>query len=142
MPFAVIDETNNVYGLLVVVSRGPKNTLDGRARWDCRCVCGRMVLGVNGKYLRNGKKTNCGCERVRSQKKARADSCTGYTGVIPNETDTRYLVKVRSRYTPEGVSSHLGSFTDLEEAVRARNAFIDRYNLPLIKEEYVNDGGY
>ena len=58
----VIDETNNVYGYLTVISRNIDSdyATDGRAMWNCLCKCGNTHI-VSGKLLREGKVTSCGC---------------------------------------------------------------------------------
>ena len=58
----VIDETNNVYGYLTVISRNtdPDYATDGRAMWNCVCKCGNSYV-ASGKLLREGKVTSCGC---------------------------------------------------------------------------------
>lgn len=63
----VIDETGNVYGYLVVVSRNTEEQYqtDGRAMWNCLCRCGKMCV-VSGKHLRRGETTSCGC-RIQSK---------------------------------------------------------------------------
>lgn len=57
-----IDETNNVYGYLTVISRNTDSEFskDGRAMWNCVCKCGNFYV-VSGKLLREGKVTSCGC---------------------------------------------------------------------------------
>lgn len=56
---APIDMTGQVLGRLTVVRRAG-STKDGKARWDCVCVCGR-TLAVEGKSLRTGNTRSCGC---------------------------------------------------------------------------------
>lgn len=61
----IIDETGKVYGYLTVISRNtdPKYQKDGRAMWNCKCICGNMCI-VSGKNLREGHTTSCGCRKT------------------------------------------------------------------------------
>ena len=55
----VVELTGRRFGRLVVLHRAPRRP-DGRARWVCRCVCGRESV-VDGKSLRSGNTRSCGC---------------------------------------------------------------------------------
>jgi len=55
----VVDLTGARFGRLTVLHRAPRQP-DGRARWVCRCVCGREST-VDGKSLRSGNTKSCGC---------------------------------------------------------------------------------
>ena len=55
----VVDLTGTRFGRLTVLHRAPRQP-DGRARWVCRCVCGRESV-VDGKSLRSGNTKSCGC---------------------------------------------------------------------------------
>ena len=61
----IIDLTGQIYGDLVVLSQGPRNT-SGKIQWYCQCNCGNQIL-VSGTTLKNGK-TNCGCKRKTTLK--------------------------------------------------------------------------
>lgn len=50
------------FGKLVVLEYA--DTVDKRARWKCRCDCGRIYIGV-GKFMRQGRVVSCGCKRGR-----------------------------------------------------------------------------
>lgn len=54
-----IDITGNRYGKLTVVSLHSK--VNGKARWNCKCDCGRLTVVV-GANLKNGHTKSCGCE--------------------------------------------------------------------------------
>lgn len=49
------------FGKLVVVA--PAKSKHNRARWICKCDCGKECVAV-GKTLRKGKKRSCGCIRT------------------------------------------------------------------------------
>lgn len=56
-PSLIIDETNNTYGQLTVLSRG-SSTKSGAIQWICRCSCG-TEFEVAGQRLRAGTATRC-----------------------------------------------------------------------------------
>ena len=47
------------FGRLTVLQRAA-NTKDGKARWECLCVCGTTTV-VDGRELRRGHTESCGC---------------------------------------------------------------------------------
>jgi hypothetical protein len=55
----IIDITGQRFGSWTVLARG--DTIGGHPKWLCRCDCGteRQVIGYK---LRNGTRTNCGCQ--------------------------------------------------------------------------------
>ena len=55
----VVELTGQRFGRLTVLHRAPRRP-DGRARWVCRCVCGRESV-VDTKSLRSGNTQSCGC---------------------------------------------------------------------------------
>lgn len=57
---ALIDLTGQKFGRLTVIERC--GVRDGHAAWMCECECGNRTI-VNGKWLRSGKTTSCGCYR-------------------------------------------------------------------------------
>lgn len=54
-----IDETGNTYGLLTVIKYAG-STPKQDALWLCKCQCGNTKI-VNGRDLRNGHTSSCGC---------------------------------------------------------------------------------
>ena len=64
----VKDETNNIYGKLVVKSFA--YTKNSFAYWNCECECGSKVI-VKGSALRNGDIQSCGCQRSRKEEEIR-----------------------------------------------------------------------
>ena len=54
----LIDETGKRYGRLTVICKD--GTIDKHIAWKCKCDCGNITT-VNGKWLRAGKTTSCGC---------------------------------------------------------------------------------
>ena len=62
----VIDLTNQKFDKWTVLYRA-ENSIAGKARWMCRCICG-IEKEVVGSDLRSGKSTNCGCDHYRKVK--------------------------------------------------------------------------
>lgn len=60
------DITGQRFGSLVVSSR--HGSVSGRATWLCICDCGSEYIG-NGKEMRAGKITSCGCGATRHSRK-------------------------------------------------------------------------
>jgi len=56
----VVDLTGQKVGRLTVIKRKYPNNRGGRAKWLCRCECGKETVVV-GADLRNGHTKSCGC---------------------------------------------------------------------------------
>lgn len=59
MPRKITDLTGQAFSRLTVTSRA-ENDRYGKARWNCRCECGRDCI-VLGRNLRSGWTRSCGC---------------------------------------------------------------------------------
>lgn len=62
------DLTGNIFNRLTVIKRAP-NLPDGRAKWECKCLCGEH-REVRSTDLLKGNTQSCGClflEKARSQ---------------------------------------------------------------------------
>lgn len=57
-----IDMTGKRIGNLVVIRQAKVRA--SNAKWICRCDCGKYII-VPGPELRSGKRTSCGCKRVK-----------------------------------------------------------------------------
>lgn len=75
-----LDLTGRRFGRLVALERAARSA-NGKARWRCRCDCGREFITA-GLYLRGGQTKSCGC--LRSEK-----------GRIVIEARRRHLAEVR-----------------------------------------------
>lgn len=56
----IVDISGQTFGELTVLHR-VENSRDHKARWRCRCSCGKEV-NVLGKDLRSGHTKSCGCK--------------------------------------------------------------------------------
>lgn len=68
------DETSNIYGRLSVIRwHSTKTSKSGKshvAQWLCRCDCGNEIV-VDGRNLRSGNSTSCGCYNLEQIKQPR-----------------------------------------------------------------------
>ena len=64
-----IDMLGLRFGMLTVASRA-ENDSSGSTRWNVRCDCGRETV-ADGRSLRKGIKTNCGCQRKKAYSEPR-----------------------------------------------------------------------
>lgn len=60
----VKDMTGQTINGIYIESRA-ENDRDGRAMFNCICFCGNRFV-ANGKNLRNGNTTSCGCKRIKT----------------------------------------------------------------------------
>ena len=58
-----IDLTGQKFGRLTVIKREYPNNKWGRARWLCKCNCGKDKI-IAGEQLRQGKTQSCGCLKL------------------------------------------------------------------------------
>lgn len=78
----LIDLSGRRFGRLVVIGRA-ENTPEGKARWLCRCDCGKENA-TEGQGLRSGRTKSCGClnrenTANRNRRNARHGHCAGHT---------------------------------------------------------------
>jgi len=55
-----VDVTGMRFGRLVVLRRCERNSIGGKARWECRCDCGANHEAASD-LLKSGKISSCGC---------------------------------------------------------------------------------
>lgn len=77
---------NSVVGFLTVVSESEERDKRRNKLWNCKCVCGNMIL-VPTNYLRKGEKKSCGCKT-----KAETSGTHGLYGT-PTHTTWRTMVE-------------------------------------------------
>ncbi len=124
------DLTGEVFGYLTAVEPTEKRSRRDVV-WKCRCRCGRETE-VPAVLLRGGNTTSCGClnkEVLRyanryvegtSLRQSLTDqplshrAASGYTGVLARGD------KWEARIAYKGVRRKLGTYTNLEDAVKAR----------------------
>lgn len=52
--------TGQIFGRLTVGDRHPVKNKQGGYRWNCKCICGNLVI-VTGSLLKFGNSKSCGC---------------------------------------------------------------------------------
>ena len=127
------DLEGRTFGRLTAIEpTGARTPGDPSVRWRCRCACGKETI-VPAKKLINGTIRSCGCMRTELllekngyientclkkvfSEKLRADNTSGYTGVF--EKDGRWCARIMYK----GVNYNLGTYDELDEAVKARRA--------------------
>lgn len=138
------------FGKLKVIERAGR-TKAGSALWLCQCDCGNTTI-ANATGLRRGEIVSCGCLTMESikrakevlwtektidgvqvpllTKKVRSDSRTGHKGVYLRNRKgrTRYEVTI----TVTGKRKYIGTFNDLEDAIKARKEAEKEYYQPYI----------
>ena len=147
------DLTGQRIGYLTVIKKTEQRDYKGSILWKCHCDCGKDVLYSADSLLHGGIKS-CGCyreneilkkicekphridgtciERLNLQK-ARSDSKSGYVGIHKiNENCYRAMINFK------GKRHQLGNFTNLEDAINARQcgAQIHRDFLDWYYQEY------
>ena len=141
------------FGNLTVMEYAGKR--DGMHRWKCVCDCGNETI-VGQTLLQSGKTKSCGCRQasviydnlklcdgtsvtlLESRKKALSNSNTsGYTGVYRNKRTGLWAAQI----TFKGKTYYLGSYPQIEDAVKARqrgeemhDAFLEWYHREILGE--------
>ena len=141
------------FGNLTVAEYAGKR--DGMHRWKCVCDCGNETI-VGQTLLQSGKTKSCGCRQasviydnlklcdgtsvtlLESRKKALSNSNTsGYTGVYRNKRTGLWAAQI----TFKGKTYYLGSYPQIEDAVKARqrgeemhDAFLEWYHREILGE--------
>lgn len=149
------DITNERFDRLTAIRPTDERDASGSVIWECKCECENIVFySVN--TLRRGKVHSCGClynETRQDCVKARKDigdhtsisslvaakktmktNTSGYTGVYFDKRSERwnaYINFKKKRY-------YLGSYRDIEDAVKARKDAEERIHDPVILER-MND---
>lgn len=54
--------TSQTFSYLKVIKRVESNPSDKNAKWECQCICGKVVT-TEGARLRRGVAKSCGCKR-------------------------------------------------------------------------------
>ncbi len=127
-----LDLTGQRFGSLVVEEYAGQQ--DNHQYWRCKCDCGKQTLALQ-KNLLNGHTKSCGClQRQMYKDNLRlvdgtsvtlienrmqtpiASNTSGYNGVYWNERTRRW----RAQITFKGKTYYLGSYKDIQDAVKAR----------------------
>lgn len=129
------DLTGQRIGFLTVIQKTDERDYKGSVLWQCHCDCGNDVL-YSADSLLHGNIKSCGCYRENeicgkindtlhrvdgtcierlNLKKARSDNKSGHIGIqMMDENHYRALIGF------QGKRYYLGTFSTLEEAIKAR----------------------
>ena len=129
------------FGKLTVMEYAGKEA--GMHRWKCRCDCGNETV-VGQTLLQSGKTRSCGClqavtyrenlklmdgtsvtvlQAVKSGRLTKSNT-SGYNGVYYDKRRNQWVAQI----TFQGKTKYLGSFKELESAVKARQAGEEIYD--------------
>lgn len=149
----LIDLTGRTFGRLTV--RGFAEWKDNTGYWLCQCECGNQTTIRHGNLL-YGHTKSCGCLQreiyqknmqfidgtsvrlIESRMKSTIKSNTsGYNGVYLNGNGTW-----TAQITFKGKTYYLGSYSDIQDAVKARKRGEEMYErfLDWYYNEYANGG--
>lgn len=126
------DYVGKRFGQLTVTAYAGK--WGGTHHWRCRCDCGKETV-VNQTLLQSGKTKSCGCLQVktyrdnlklfegtsvtlleRRKNRLLSSNTSGYTGVYFNQKRGVWAAQI----TFKGKTYYLGSYSNKQEAVKAR----------------------
>ncbi len=120
------------FGKLTVIAYEEKRA--GMHRWRCKCDCGNETV-VGQTLLQTGKTKSCGCVQaevyrenlklidgtsivaLEKSKQLRVTNTSGYTGVYQDKKSGKWIARI----TFKGKAYSLGSYDDIEDAVKARH---------------------
>lgn len=155
------DLTGQKFNRLTVIGLGERNSC-GQIQWKCKCDCGKIVLATTT-YLKTGHTKSCGClskenasnrlkdtkfikdrEKYRKENflkngtnlalikntdKIRKNNTSGYTGVTYNNKNKTW----RANIFFKGKKINLGSFKNIEDAIKARKEAEEKYFKPILE---------
>lgn len=142
------------FGFLTALSRVDKK----RVSWLCQCACGNKTT-VSATNLQSGHTTSCGCKRVEAINQIREEtdermrvddvlvhtlsrkvSSTNKTGVKGvSIVQKSGVVKYRVNISVKGKRIALGTYNNLDDAIKARKAGEEKYHKPYI-DKFNNEG--
>lgn len=132
------DLTGIRFGRLTVIERAANNN-SGDTRWLCKCDCGNTTV-ITSYDLQNGHTRSCGCIRAELQKdfhkylhyidntcietlgKRKGNNPTGIAGIYKKK-DGKY----RAAIVFQGKTYHLGTYSSLNDAVKARERGLEMH---------------
>ncbi len=150
---ALKDFAGKRFGYLTVLEYAGKEA--GMHRWKCRCDCGKETV-VGQTLLQSGKTKSCGClqavtyrenlklmegtsvtmlQAVKSGRLLKSNK-SGYNGVYYDKRRNRWVAQI----TFQGKTKYLGSFEELEKAVKARQLGEEIYDEFLEKVGAIDSG--
>jgi len=136
------------FGKLTVTEYSGK--VAGMHRWKCICECGKETV-VGQTLLQTGKTQSCGClstegfvERLnlhdgtsiavleRTAKSLLKSNKSGYAGVYQDEKTEKW----RAQITFKGKTHYLGSFSEKDDAIEARQRAEETMHKKFLRDYY------
>ncbi|MBO6041441.1 MAG: transcriptional regulator [Oscillospiraceae bacterium] len=145
-----LDITGQRFGRLTAVRPLPERE-SGSVVWHCRCDCGNEIdLSYNS--LASGNTRSCGCMRrehdapplhyvdgtcveMLGNRKLRRDNTSGHTGVVKTPSGWHAQICFKKK------TYHLGTYSSIEEAVKAREAAEQKLHGAFLEWYYGEDLG-
>ena len=129
----------------------------GAILWKCKCFCGNIFI-AEAYRIKNGEIRSCGCKRKVFRKdnfkkarkelsksfkegtclsliannKVRKNNKSGITGISirQNKYSTSYIVRI----CVQGKKIRIGTYKDIEEAIKARKEAEEKYYKPILEK--------
>lgn len=152
--FKSLDLENQTINGITLLEKTDKRKR-GAVLWKCRCFCGNIFY-AEAYRIKNGEISSCGCKRkvfrkdnfkkarkelkkgfqegtfinLISKNKVRKNNKSGVTGITirKNKYSTSYIVRI----CVKGQNIRVGTYRDLESAIKARKEAEDKYFKPII----------
>ena len=156
-----VDLTGQKFNRLTVLGLGTRNT-SGQIQWRCKCDCGNIVLATTT-YLKTGHTKSCVCynrdiasNRLKEEKFIKAREKYRKNNFLKDGTSLALLKKQepnknngcnvrgvywqkdikkwRARIYFKGKEHYLGVYSNLEDAIKARQKAEDEFFKPIINK--------
>lgn len=148
----VIDLVGQEFGKLTVIERMPTHiSPKGKhvIEWLCQCECGNYTI-VTASSLRSGHTKSCGCLRKENMQNRphgnfisfentsitairkntlHKNSTSGHAGVSWDKNGKKWRASIKVKR----IKYHLGSFKEIEDAIKARKDAEEHYWKPILE---------
>ncbi len=130
---AIADIRGKVFGHLTALYPTDKRDAKGFVLWHCRCTCGNEA-DISYNCLVYAHQISCGCEKRRHEQSlgtflvhidsTSLDALRSKKCPVDNTSGTRGVYRIHGKYVAKIVFQkkqfYLGTYTDFDDAVRAR----------------------
>lgn len=158
--FKALDLTNQIINGITLLEKTDKKR-NKAILWKCKCFCGNIFF-AEAYRIKNGEISSCGCKRkvfrednfkkarkkvsegfkdgtfinLISNNKVRKNNKTGVNGISIRKN--KYSISYVVRICVQGNDIRIGTFRDLESAIKARKEAEEKYFKPIL-EKYKNN---
>ena len=154
--FTSLELKNQIINGITLLEKTDKKRR-GAILWKCRCFCGNIFF-TEAYRIKNGEISSCGCKRkvfrkdnfekarkelskgfkdgtfinLISNNKIRKNNKSGITGISirHNKYSTSYIVRI----CVKGKNIRIGTFRDIEKAIKARKEAEEKYYKPILEK--------